>query len=572
MTQAGQAPTQLSEILLKGIEAAPDGVMLVDRGGVVRFLNPAASRMTGWSSSEALGQNAQLVFNIINALTREASWNLLDQALKDQKSYCLLPNSVLIAKDGTELPIEDTISPFRCESGGFDGALVQFKDVSLSRWQLVKALHRAHHDPLTALPNRAALHEQILAHLARLGSESQSLCLLIIDVDRFKRVNDTFGHAVGDLVLQALATRIASCLRQTDLVCRVGGDEFVVLSPIFADSSALMALIHQLLDAGRAPIEILGGATSISFSIGIAMRQDPTSDVAGFLADADAAAYRAKSDGGDRAQLFEAHFRTDLSADRVLKKELIEALRADQFYLEYQPVISCRTGRMIGAEALVRWKHPDGRLLTPVSFLAAAERSGLMVQLGRNVLEKALGQRKSWLSSGTPAPHLFVNVSAAELMSRDYLEDLRELLISGEYEPDSITLELTESTLLGVEQQAIVIPAIRALRLKVAMDDFGIGYSNVGYLRNFSVDCVKIDRSFVSGIPQRSQDKILVRAIVAMAASVQATCIAEGVETAEQASFLREVGCTLAQGLYYSPPVSPDVLLDLLHQHWPATI
>ncbi|RRA47416.1 GGDEF and EAL domain-containing protein [Acidipila sp. EB88] len=562
----------VTQKLLQGIDYVPDGIILVDTRGAILFLNPAASRMTGWEQSEAIGKDARSVFNVVNAVTREAAWDVLGQVLLDRQSYTLLPNSVLISKNGTEVPIEDAISPFNDDQGEFAGAVIIFKDMSLTRWQLAKALHRANHDPLTSLPNRTTLHERMLSGMARLGSASHALCLMAIDVDHFKSVNDKLGHAIGDFVLQVLATRIAGCLRASDLVCRVGGDEFVVLLPLSGGVDDLEILVQSLLEAGRAPIEVLGVGISVSLSIGIALRHEQSGDVAGFLGDADKAAYRAKAAGGDRAQLFELDFRKDAGAERTLQYQIVEALRTDQFLLQYQPVVDCRTGRMVGAEALVRWRHPDGGLLLPISFVEAAERSGLIVPLGQMVLQQALAQRKEWLERGLPLFTLFANVSAVELVSGEYVERLRELLAANDYVPYSLTLELTESSLLGVHHQRLLIPAIRALKVQVAMDDFGVGYSNIEYLRNCAVDCVKIDGSFVAGIPQRSQDMALVKAMIAMAASVRANSIAEGVETAEQAWLLAEAGCMQVQGNYYSPPVFPEEIEQLLLHQWTVPV
>ncbi len=542
-----------------------DGVITVDLDSRIVFMNRAAEQMTGWSQQESLGELVSEIFQVVNASTRVINWNSLQAAMDDKEQYSLLPDSVLISKSGTEIPVEDATSPMLDDRGQVTGATIVFRNVSASSIMLLKAMHRAQHDPLTNLPNRTLLEDRITQALSSMQHRPHSLAVLFVDLDGFKEVNDVLGHAAGDSVLRMMAKRISTTVRGSDTVCRLGGDEFVLLLPDVREAEDVLLLGEKILAAIRLPIVLETKTLHITASIGVVLEQDARATVNNVLRDADAAMYRAKTAGGDQALLFHAEMDARAPRHKSLEQEIAKAIEQKEFVLHYQPQVSLATGEVLGAEALLRWARPGADVLSPESFIAIAERSELIIPLGQWVLREAMQQQCAWHEQGYRDLAMSANVSAVELQHGNYLLELDRIMDKVGGTPGKLFMEITESVLLSqTEQEAPVLLELRKRGLRLGIDDFGTGYSSLSYLRRFPVDIIKIDRSFIAECTTSEQDAALVRAIIGMSRSLKKTVIAEGVETQEQAEFLKSLGCDQAQGYYFGPPMPADQFSALL--------
>jgi diguanylate cyclase (GGDEF)-like protein/PAS domain S-box-containing protein len=545
---------------LAAVETISDGVITVDLGSRITFMNKAAERMTGWNRNDSLGQPVIEVFKVVNAATRVVNWNSLQAAMDDNEQYGLLPDSVLISRTGTEIPVEDATTPMHDDQGQVCGATIVFRNMSYSGIMLLRAMHRAQHDPLTNLPNRTLLEDRITQALSSMQHRPHRIAVLFVDLDRFKSVNDVLGHAVGDNVLRMIAKRMTIAVRGSDTVCRLGGDEFVLLLPEVLGTDDVQLIGEKILAAVRVPIVLETNTLRVTASIGIVLEQDSYATAHELLRDADSAMYHAKSAGGDKVRFFQKEIDVRKPKHHSLEQAISQALEQEEFALYYQPQVSLTTGKVIGAEALLRWPQPRGGVLLPESFIAVAERSELIVPLGQWVLREAVKQQRSWHEQGYPELIISANVSAVELQHKDYLVELDRIVDSVGVNPEKLLLELTESVLLSqTEQETPVLSGLRQRGLRLGIDDFGTGYSSLSYLRRFPVDIIKIDRSFITDCTTSVQDAALVRAIIGMSRSLNKTVIAEGVETLAQIEFLKSLGCDQAQGFYFGPPVPADM-------------
>ena len=544
-----------------------DGVITVDAKGEIVFMNTAAERLTGWESSEAFQMPCSKVFRIVNAAWPRGDWDPLQAAMEDDEQYSLLPESRLVGKDGIEVPIEDSIAPEHDAEGRVSGATVVFRDVSFTRMMLFKAMHRAHHDLLTNLPNRALLEDRIEQALSSLQRREHRIAVLFIDLDQFKEVNDNYGHAFGDSVLRVVAKRLTAVARPSDTVCRLGGDEFILLLTESTGTDEIHSTVDKVLATVQAPIAIEGIPIQISASVGVVIREEAPYSADALLKDADAAMYRSKRAGGARAHLFEPGTDQEGRKQLGIEQELEWAVENNEFLLHYQPQVNLRTGEIVGVEALLRWNNPRQGMMQPSQFVAVAERTLHILPIGRWVLREAGRQQRDWSAKGLSHLLVSANVSPVELQSATYLEDLDTLVNAGEVDPRSMLLELTESVLLSqTELEVPLFSGLRRMGMKTGIDDFGVGYSSLSYLRRFPLDVIKIDKSFIAECTASEQDAALVKAIVSMGRSLRKTVIAEGVETIEQLAFLQDLGCDQAQGFLFSPALPAEELTDLMQR------
>ncbi len=437
--------------------------------------------------------------------------------------------------------------------------------------------HQALHDPLTGLPNRARLQEQ-LAH-ALGGANPERVSVLVLDLDGFKHVNDSLGHAAGDALLAQVAERLLGATRGTDTVARLGGDEFAVLieNARVADDAVVVA--DRILGALRTPFDLDGSEAVVGTSVGIALAADALArdgesadtsaaasniDALGesLLRDADLAMYRAKGAGRGRYVFFEPSMHAEAVSRLELEADLRAALSRGEFRLAFQPVVALDTGTVVGFEALVRWHHPTRGLVPPVAFIPLAEETGLIVPLGRWVLGEACRQARAWAGVGRGAGlTLNVNVSGRQLYTTSFLEDVRVALCTSGIVPAQLVLELTESVMIDRPDLALDrFTALKALGVRLAVDDFGTGYSALSYLRQFPFDVLKMDKSFVDHVAGGGQPAALAGAIVALGAALSLRTVAEGIETAAQAAVLGRMGCALGQGYYFGRPLAPEVV------------
>ena len=415
--------------------------------------------------------------------------------------------------------------------------------------------HLAYNDPLTGLPNRTLFNDHLNGCIERAGPEHQSLALLYLDLDRFKLVNDTLGHEVGDKLLRALALRIRGCVRGSDCVARLGGDEFAVVLDDLPGTEVATATAHKICHAVNAPVEIDGHELTVTASIGIALFPGDGQDVSALLRRADTAMYRAKKKHSD-FQFFEESMEAAVGENLRLEGALRHALEREELEVYFQPIAQSAGQRVVGMEALVRWNHPTRGLVSPVEFIPVAEETGLIIPLGEWVLRAACQQLAAWHQAGCEGLYVTVNLSGLQLQLPTIADTVRSVLQETGLNPECLTLEITESMLMEhVEATLATLVALKATGAKLAIDDFGTGYSSLAYLRRFPVDVLKIDRAFVREMTVNADDASIVHGIIALAHSLRLKVVAEGVETTAQYGSLEKLGCDLVQGYLFSPPV-----------------
>jgi diguanylate cyclase (GGDEF)-like protein/PAS domain S-box-containing protein len=542
-----------------------DAVLSTDILGNVTYMNVVAEHMTGWSMAEAVGRPLMEVFQIVDGVTHKPAPNPLELAMQLGKPVALSANCILVRRDGYETGIEDSSAPIHDRDGQITGAVIVFHDVSMARTMVLEMSHLAQHDVLTDLPNRFLLKDRLAQAISLARRNQHKLAVLFLDLDGFKRINDSLGHAIGDKLLQSVAARLLACVRKSDTVSRQGGDEFVIL----------LAEVTQAADAATSAAKIiteLSKAHSIgehrlqvTMSIGLSTYPDNGEDAETLIKNADTAMYHAKESGRDTFQFY----KPDLSL-RAVKRQSLEgqlgyAIEREELLLHYQPKVNLKTGAITSVEALVRWQHPEHGLLLPAQFLPLAEDTGMIVAIGRWVLLEACRQTREWMDEGLLAVPVAVNISALEFRSEHFLKGVQAALKITCLDPQYLELELTETVLMRhAESTGYALGQLKAIGVRLAVDDFGTGYSSLSYLTRFPIDALKLDQSFVHDIGSNSEDAIVVGAVISMGKSLKHKVIAEGVETREQLAFLQHHGCDEGQGYYFGRPVVPHQFAKLL--------
>ncbi|MDE2138756.1 MAG: EAL domain-containing protein, partial [Gammaproteobacteria bacterium] len=430
-----------------------------------------------------------------------------------------------------------------------------------------KLRHLASHDALTGLPNRLLLDDRITQTIAQSDRQSHEFALLVIDLDRFKIINDSLGHRAGDELLREVAQRLKTAVRSVDTTARLGGDEFVILlGPPITQSEAL-AVARRVIQLMEPSMRLLGIDVHISPSIGMAFYPRDGRTVDTLLAHADAAMYSAKERGRNNVQCYAEGMSAGTQERVRLESELHAALHGGQFELHYQPKVDTSTGRINSAEALIRWRHPERGLLPPADFIGIADDCGLLDDIGEWVLHEACRQAKAWQDAGLPRLRVAVNLAPSQFRLNNLIDQIRRAIDAAQLDPQLLEVELTESAVMSdAEESILILEAISSMGVLVSVDDFGTGYSSMSYLRRFPIDKLKIDRCFVEEMTRRSEDASIVRAIISLAHSLHLKVIAEGVETSEQLSLLADLGCDQYQGFYFSPALSADKFVALVRQ------
>ena len=557
------------------LDSMGDAVLSTDLGRRVTYLNAVAEQLTGWTRQEAVGRYIRDVLQLIDAETRQPARSPVAMAIRTNSTLGLTTNCLLVRRDGTESAIEDSTAPIRDASGLVTGAVMVFRNVTESRARMSQLSHLARHDGLTQLANRTLFDESIARALKLAQRHKQRIGVLLLDLDFFKDVNDRLGHPVGDRVLQSAAQRMKETVRDSDIVCRLGGDEFAILLSEIADEQDAALCAEKLLMAIGAPHVVDGIDLRVSASIGIATYPDDGEDALSLMKHADLALYRAKSHGRGNFKFFGRARNTRADERHDTESRLRLAFARKEFVLEYQPIFDLSSHSICGVEALVRWRDPERGLTLPGAFVALAEECGLIVPLGRWVLEEACRQCRLWQQTTLPNIGICVNVSAAELRESDYVAGVAAILASTGLDPRYLVLELTESVLvLDAASTSTVLRALKELGVRLALDDFGTGFSSLSHLKHFPIDTLKIDKSFVQDVMTDPVDAGIVSAIVGMADSLQLSVVAEGVETTQQLDFLQGQGCPQAQGYFLGRPADAGAITDLLWRgRWdPASV
>jgi diguanylate cyclase (GGDEF)-like protein/PAS domain S-box-containing protein len=539
--------------------------LMTDNAGHVTHLNTAAELMTGWSREEACGRSLGEVFRIIDGVTRVAIDKSMAMGLREEGTAPATNHCILVRRDGVELAIDSSTAYTRDRYGNISGAVVVFHDVITALAKAFELSHLAQHDFLTNLPNRVLLNDRITQAIAFAARYSKQLAVMFVDLDDFKKINDSYGHSVGDKLLQSVATRLVACVRRSDTVSRQGGDEFVVLLSQVEHAEDAVFLARKILGALTAPYSIDQKHLYISASIGVSTYPGDGQDAETLIHKADTAMYDAKKLGRNNYQFFRAEMQARVLEWQNLGGSLRNALDRNEFTLHYQPKIDLKTRKVTGVEALLRWKHPERGIIPPAQFVPIAEESGLIVPIGQWVLVEACRQARAWIDAGLPVVRMAVNVSAVQFMAQDFLSGVRAALISSGVDPHNLELELTETVLMHDAESAVeTLHALKAIGVQLAVDDFGTGYSSFSYLRRFPLDALKVDRTFINEIFSDANNAAIVSAMINIGKTLKQRVIAEGIETREQLHFLQKQGCSEGQGYFFCHPVIAEKFAQFL--------
>jgi diguanylate cyclase (GGDEF)-like protein/PAS domain S-box-containing protein len=554
------------------LDSIGDAVMSTDLLGRVIYLNVAAERMTGWTREQARGRPVEEVFRVIDGVTGEAARNAMELAIRENTSVSLTPNCVLVRRDGVQAAIEDSAAPIHDRGGEVMGAVMVFHDVTTARALSHRMAYLAQHDCLTDLPNRLLLNDRLNRAMALAARHRGKLAVLFLDVDRFKYVNDSLGHRIGDRLLQSVARRLQGCVRHSDTVSRQGGDEFVILLSEVGHARDAAAGAEKVLQALSEPHRIDEHELRVTGSIGIVVYPEDGMEADVLLKHADFAMYHAKEQGRNNYRFFEPALNVRALERQALEIGLRRAIEGRELLLHYQPKMNLQSGRIVGAEAFLRWHHPQRGLILPSQFVPIAEISGCMVPIGRWVLREACLQARAWQANGLAPMRIAINVSAPELRDKDFVPSLRGILDETGFAPRDLELELTETVLMqDTSFTTDVLRSLKDLDVQLALDDFGTGCSSLSYLKRFPIDILKIDRSFVHDLTTDSDASSIVSAVIGMGKNLGMQVVAEGVESREQLACLQQLACPQGQGWYFSEPVAPEEFARLVHHKMTET-
>ncbi|MEJ2622370.1 MAG: EAL domain-containing protein [Candidatus Thiodiazotropha sp.] len=533
-------------------DTTAEGIMVTDEENRIKTVNPAFTRITGYSQEDVLGRTP----------------HILSSGRHSKSFYEDLWESVLHKgywsgevwnrrKDGSVFPEWLSISAIKGEHGVAKEFVAVFSDITKNKENEEQIRYQANYDALTGLPNRSLLSDRLNQAIVSAHRENWMLAVLFVDLDHFKVVNDTFGHVVGDELLQLVAARVKACLRESDTVARFGGDEFIILLQDVTEMDSVAIVASNIIEQITRVFSLYGREIYIGASIGITVYPDDAVNADSLLRNADMAMYQAKERGRNTYQFFTASMQQHTLERRQLELDLRQAIKRDELEIFYQPVVNPSLNKVVSVEALLRWHHPHRGMVSPAIFIPVAEDSGQIGPIGEWVLKRSCQQLKQWHDAGFSDLKLAVNLSSRQRELGLEASFLQDVMDETGVTSDFITLEITESLLMRDTEEAMTwLSDFKALGVSLSVDDFGTGYSSLSYLKRFPVDAMKIDRSFVSELPDDIEDVTLVRTIVAMAQSLNLSLIAEGVETREQADFLVDAGCKNLQGFYFAKPMS----------------
>jgi len=544
------------------LEAAANAIVITDYEGKIVWVNRAFTTMTGYSKEEVLGKNLRV---LKSGEQPESYYAKLWSTISSGKVW--KGEIVNRRKDGTAYTEEMTITPVtRDASNPANRYFIAIKqDITQRKAAEKQVQFLAYYDALTGLPNRTLLQDRLTKALAGARRRKDKVALLFLDLDRFKNINDSLGHSVGDLLLQAVAERLKTWGREQDTVARLGGDEFLITLTHVKDVVDAAVAAERLMDTMTAEFVVQGHSLSIGCSLGISIFPEHGADCETLIKNADAAMYSAKENGRNRFRFFTEDMNAQVVERLTLENNLRLALDKKELFLVYQPQMDIVSGKIIGLEALLRWQHPTLGLVLPDKFIRIAENCGLIVPIGEWVLRTACSQARKWQDEGIPAVPVAVNVSAVQFRQEDFCELIRRVLHDTGLAPQYLELELTESLLLAnADLMLSVVQELKAMGVTLAIDDFGTGYSSFSYLRQFRVSKLKIDRVFIRDVAVSPDDAAITTAIISMAKSLRLKVIAEGVEDEAQMSFLRAHQCDEIQGYYFSKPLAVDKVAEKL--------
>jgi len=568
--QAEEALREAHERFRSAFENAPIGIATTDLQGRILGANAAYGRIVGRPAAQLCDMN---VHDLTHPHDRESSKiemaRFVSSILDSSETYHI--EKRYLHADGHDVWVSINVSCVRDDQGRPLYLVGQIEDVTERRELRERLAYAAIHDPLTGLPNRVLFMDRLEVTLSRAGRHQRHAAVIFLDLDRFKLVNDSLGHAAGDQLLKVVAERLREAVRPSDTVARFGGDEFVVLCEEVADDGAAVEVAERLAGALAEPIDLAEGEIFVTASQGLAISDGGSDSAAGLLRDADTAMYLAKERGHAQIEIFDPHSHGVALKQMHTLSQLHRALERQELLVYYQPIVDLHTGCLAGVEALLRWQHPERGLLHPGEFLSMAEESGLIVPIGAWVLEEACRQNVRWskerVERGAPglSVGVSVNLSPRQLIEPGLVDQVAGIVDATAIDPSKLWLEITEGALATDTESVLeVLHGLRALGVHLSIDDFGSGYASLGYLKRFPVEALKIDRGFVEGLGRGTADATIVGLVVNLARSLDLICIAEGVERSEQLDELRNLGCDFAQGFLLGVPLPVETLGDAL--------
>lgn len=545
----------------KVLENSADAICITDASTRIIVVNKAFTKITGYQEQEVLGKQVNMLKSGVHerdfyhemwrSITSKGEWE--GEIWNKRKNGDIYPEWLHISM------VKDQ------ESKMITNYVAIFSDITLRKQTEQRLAYLAHYDELTGLPNRTLFYERLNRAIDHAHQQHHQVAVMFLDLDRFKFVNDTWGHAVGDLLLKDVAKRLRDCVRQNDTIARLGGDEFTAILENIADTKEVIEIAQRILNIAQTPFYLCGNETFMTTSIGISLYPNDGENVDTLLKYADAAMYRAKEGGKNNYEFFTAQMNTYAHQRLTLETQLRHALEREEFALYYQPQIHLSSGRIIGAESLLRWHRSQGELILPHTFIPLAEETGLIAEIGEWVLRQTCLQHQLWRNAGKPVLRMAVNISARQFKQTNLVEILTNIIEETKMDPCLLELELTESTLMQDADNAIkILTQFKEMGIQIAVDDFGTGYSSLNYLKRFPIDKLKIDQSFIRDIPKDKDDMAIVRAIIALARTLNLNVIAEGVETKEQLVFLKMLKCDEVQGYMFSEPLPHRDFIELL--------
>ena len=551
------------------LDSSPDGLVIADAHGVITLVNRNAEQMFGHAADALVGQPIRVLLP-----ARFSGFSLTSPAADGEAVEATAPRDLwAVTRDGREFPIAISVSAIATDQGGLVAAAIRDMTERHASARHIEFL--AHHDALTGLPNRAVMEARFEQAVADAGRSGTQVALMFLDLDGFKTVNDSLGHPVGDDLLKGVALRLGQFARASDIVSRQGGDEFLIVFTGLTSGADIGLAADRLMEEFKAPFVVDGHEIATSMSVGIALYPQDGADFLTLLKKADIAMYQAKAAGRDAYRLFDDHMHVEALGRHRIRNALHHAIERGEFGLHFQPQIDLPTGRVIGAEALLRWNHAELGAVAPVDFIPVAEESGLIVPIGEWVLHEACRQAVAWQRPDRPALSVAVNISAVQFARGDLEDTVRRALSVSGLAPQLLELELTESILIrNVDSVLATVMRLKRLGVTLSIDDFGTGYSSLTYLKRFAVDRLKIDQSFIRDLVTDPESAAIVRAIVQMAQSLNLKTVAEGIEDDEVLAHLCAIGCDQGQGYGIARPMPGQALLEFLDvaAHRAATV
>jgi len=556
-----RSSAEREQLAQKVFTHTPAGIIFTDEAHRILSINPATTQMTGYEAFELLGHTVFGMINLHNDQTPEAF-----QAMVVERGSWNGELDVT-TKNGNDCPVGIRVTRVDDPRSGVPAHYIWIlADITERRQAEERMRHIAQHDALTGLPNRLALLMRLAQLLPEARRHQWNIAIMFIDLDRFKIINDTLGHQIGDEMLREVACRLSSVIRETDFVARLGGDEFVILLPGIATPADAAIVANKIIAALSTAIQVDGHELHTSPSIGISLFPDDGPDGDSILKNADTAMYHAKSAGRNNYQFFATEMNR-VTAERLdIERKLRHAIARNELTLCFQPQFGAHSNQPTGVEALIRWLHPTDGMIRPDRFIPVAEETGIIVEIGEWVLRNACREMKHWIDAGLRPMRMAVNVSARQLRRRDFCETVAGALAESGLPPELLELEITESSVMENPEEAIVIlQRLGRMGVTLAIDDFGTGYSSLAYLKLFPIDHLKIDRSFVADIEHDLNDRAIAFGTIALAHSLSLNVIAEGVETEDQLDLLRSNGCDEVQGYLFSKPLNSAAAFAFLH-------